>query len=161
MCDNYNKTYMELQHPYIISTCQQICYQRISVKAASTIWQRIMKANSKEELERSGIGKSKYDTINRIIDVDMTKIGSFDDYLKEAEKIKGIGPWTIKWLKQKHKPNESEFIHEDLEVRKGLAKFLGVKEITMEQAKLFGEALNNHEKSYYNQFLIQYNRENC
>jgi 3-methyladenine DNA glycosylase/8-oxoguanine DNA glycosylase len=147
-------------HIYIKDTCKLICYQRVSHKAANTVWQRFCNINSDSihELSNIGLGKTKLATVLSVIQMPPPK--EFNTFIIDVSKIKGIGPWTVKWLMNINNSNKPEIIYEDLEVRKGLSKLMGKSQtISITEAKHISKSFDGTDRDI-NVQLIQFSRNN-
>lgn len=134
---NTKKWYNVKKYGLFHQTISLIISQKISFVQSRTIRSEIFKIISpdkefsrnnllkigKDKLISIGIDENKYNVISNIINLKQN-----DDnkllWLSEIEKIKGIGPWTIKCIKIMFDIEDDIFLYEDLWIRKRLSELL-------------------------------------
>ena len=109
-------------HDIILTTCQLVICQRINHNTATKLCDLLIplldNIDDYIELFEKKLGVKKTKTICDLLKI-KTKDKNNQIIIEKISLIKGIGPWTIKNLKNTYL-NANEFIFEDLEVRKGL-----------------------------------------
>ena len=128
-----------------------IISQQISIKAAATIWQRLLalcgeitpqniSSISKEQLQKIGITFKKTDYIQGIaekiikghLNLDELLSLADDEVIKRLVALNGIGPWTAEMLMifSLQRPDILSWL--DLGIRRGLKILHGFEELSFE-----------------------------
>lgn len=114
LIDRYGACTLEPHHDHYMELLSSIVGQQLSVKAASTIWKRVIDLYKKvpspqqlldtdtEELRACGVSYSKIsymkDFANRLsdgsINLEELALKSNQEIITELTKVKGIGVWT-------------------------------------------------------------------
>lgn len=153
-----------MPHEIIVSLCRLIVCQRISHIQAEKIWNelqgKLVDYKKHKELFEKRLGEKKAFAISSALAIKCNDLNT-GEILAKISKIKGVGPWTIKWLENEYGNEKTEFLYEDLEVRKGLAKLLGVypEKISIQQAKEYGETIPSDMRAIASVNLIELARE--
>ena len=141
--------------PIIEAACRLVICQRINHNQAETLCQNLLPLlntlpTNRELFERK-LGPKKAQTCADLLNLDVSSKTNAQ-IIDEIAKIKGIGPWTVKWLRQEYNL-DAGLIFEDLEVRKGLG-------MTLQDAKQLAKDVPAEYAPLINMLAIQQSRKN-
>lgn len=152
---------------YLSSLCQSIVGQQLSVKAASTIWQRthsviddwnspnVILAADNSDLRNCGLSYQKIGYIQNVataIEEKILHIEQFDsisdeEICRELTAVKGIGRWTAEMFLIFTLGREDIFSAGDLGLRNSIAKLYGFGSVSAEGANNIAKKWSPHRST--------------
>jgi DNA-3-methyladenine glycosylase II len=125
-----------------------IAGQQLSIKAAETIWQRVLNLFKEEyphpkavlkisddKLRSAGLSYQKAGylkniaqfSLNQTLDYHQLKLKSDDELIEYLIQIKGVGRWTVEMLLMFSLKREDIFPKDDLGIQNGMKKLYNLK----------------------------------
>ena len=142
-----------------------IAGQQLSVKAAQTIWERVLKLFKDEyphakmvlklkdeKLRAAGLSYQKAGylkniasfSIEQTLDYHQLKSKTDDELIEYLVQIKGVGRWTVEMILMFSLKRENVFPKDDLGIQNGMIKLYGIK--SENKKELFEKMHNVSEK---------------